>query len=59
MTIELVKSNYSPTKAEPEEGVRLSEDGGTVTMGDFEEMGRALVQPVDNGWLDKQKKKHD
>lgn len=37
-TIELVKDTYQPTKAELEEDMRVEAD--------FEELARALVQPV-------------
>lgn len=59
MPIELVKSSYQPTKAELEADVRLPEDGGEVTMEDLEEIGRALVRPVDVTWRDKPRRKND
>ena len=51
MVVEFVRSRYQPTKAELEEDMTLPEDGGQVTMEEFKEMGRALVQPVDVAWL--------
>ena len=59
MPIELVRSNYQPTKVELKEDVRLPEDGGPVTMEDLKEIGRALVQPVDVTWRDKPKGRDD
>ena len=56
MEVEFVRSGYQPTKAELEEDMRLPEDGGPVTLEDLEEMGRALVQPVDVTWRDKPRK---
>ena len=44
-TIELVKEPYQPTKAELEEDMRVESD--------FEELARALVQPVNVRWIDK------
>ena len=44
-TIELVKDSYQPTKAELEEGMRVEAD--------FEELARALVQPVNIRWIDR------
>ena len=55
--VELVRSRYQPTKAELEEDMRLPEDGGPITMEELEEIGRALVQPVDVTWRDKPKRK--
>ena len=57
MGVEFVRSRYQPTKAELEEDVRLPEDGEPITMEEFEEIGRALVQPVDVTWRDKPKRK--
>ena len=54
--VEFVKSRYSPTKAELEEDMRLPEDDGIATLEDLEEMGRALVHPVDVTWRDKPRK---
>ena len=56
MEVEFVRSRYQPTKAELEEDMRLPEDDGVVTLEDLEEMGRALVQPVDVTWRDKPRK---
>ena len=56
MDVEFVRSRYQPTKAELEEDMRLPEDGGPITMEKFEEMGRALVHPVDVTWRDKPKR---
>ena len=53
MEVEFVRSRYQPTKAELEEDMRLPEDGGPITMEEFEEIGRALVHPVDVTWRDK------
>ena len=53
MEVEFVRSRYQPTKAELEEDMRLPEDGDPITLGDFEEIGRALVHPVDVTWRDK------
>ena len=57
--VELVRSRYQPTKAELKEDMRLPEDGGPITMEEFEEIGRALVQPVDVTWRDKPRKDGD
>ena len=54
--VEFVSSRYQPTKAELEEDMRLPEDAGVVTLEDLEEMGRALVHPVDVTWRDKPRK---
>ena len=56
MKVELVRSRYQPTKAELEEDMRLPEDDGIATLEDLEEMGRALVHPVDVTWRDKPRK---
>lgn len=56
LEVEFVRSRYQPTKAELEEDMRLPEDGGVVTLENLEEMGRALVQPVDVTWRDKPRK---
>ena len=56
MEVEFVRSRYQPTKAELEEDMRLPADGGVVTLEDLEEMGRALVHPVDVTWRDKPRK---
>ena len=53
--IDLVRSSYQPKKAELEEDVRLPEDGGPITMEEFEEIGRALVQSVNVTRRDKPK----
>ena len=55
--VEFVRSRYQPTKAELEGDLRLPEDGGPITLEEFEEIGRALVQPVDVTWRDKPKRK--
>ena len=55
MEVEFVRSRYQPTKAELEEDMRLPEDGGPITMEDLEEIGRALVHPVNVTWRDKPK----
>ena len=57
MGVEFVRSRYQPTKAELEDDMRLPEDGGPITMEEFEEIGRALVHPVDVAWRDKPKRK--
>ena len=44
-TIELVKDSYQPTKAELEQDMRVEAD--------FEELARALVQPVNIRWIDR------
>ena len=44
-TIELVKDAYQPTKAELENDVRVEAE--------FEELARALVQPVNVRWISK------
>ena len=44
-TIELVKDSYQPTKAELEADMRVEAD--------FEELARALVQPVNIRWIDR------
>ena len=59
MEVEFVRSRYQPTKAELKEDTRLPEDGGPITMEEFEEIGRALVQPVDVTWRDKPRKDGD
>ena len=45
--VELVRSDYQPTKAELEEDLRVN-----ATM---DEIGRALMQPVTIRWVDKPK----
>lgn len=56
MRVEFVNSRYQPTKAELEEDMSLPEDDGVATLEDLEEMGRALVHPVDVTWRDKPRK---
>ena len=43
-TVELVKTSYQPTKAEKEEEFTVNAS--------FEEMTKALVQPVKIRWID-------
>ena len=57
MEVEFVRSRYQPTKAELEEDMRLPEDGGPITLEELEEIGRALVHPVDVTWRDKPERK--
>jgi len=55
--LELVQSHYQPTQAELGEDMRLPEDDGVATLEDLEEMGRALLHPVDITWLGKPKQR--
>ncbi len=50
-TVELVKSDYQPTKAELEEEFQVPE--GTT----FESLTQVMVQPVDVRWIDKPRKR--
>ena len=49
-TVELVRSTYQPTKAELKEDLRVD-----ATM---DEIGSALVQPVNVRWIDKPRNRH-
>ena len=54
-TVELVKSDYQPSKADQEEEFSVNVPGDTV----LERMGfmtKALTQPVKVRWVDKPKK---
>ena len=44
-TVELVKSDYQPTKAEQEEEFQINAS--------MEELTRAVVQPIKPRWIDK------
>lgn len=50
-TVKLARSEYQPSKAEPEGSIDIRREGGTQPTP--EELARAALRPVDIKWKDR------